>query len=45
MTTETETTEAPDAAPDQESYVLTVTPEALERVIEIRNGEEDPGAL
>ena len=45
MTTETETTEAPDAAPDQTSYVLTVTPEALERVLEIRNGEEDPGAL
>jgi Fe/S biogenesis protein NfuA len=36
MTTETETTE---------TYVLTVTPEALERVLEIRDGEEDPGSL
>jgi Fe/S biogenesis protein NfuA len=45
MTTETDITEAPDAAPDEGSHVLTVTPAALERVLEIRNGEEDPGAL
>jgi Fe/S biogenesis protein NfuA len=36
MTTETETAE---------TYVLTVSPEALERVLEIRDGEEDPGSL
>jgi Fe/S biogenesis protein NfuA len=53
MTTETDTTEPAgttdaavavdaDSAP---TYVLTVSPEALERVLEIRDGEEDPGSL
>jgi Fe/S biogenesis protein NfuA len=38
------TDEAPAvvAGPD---HVLTVAPDALERVLEIRNGEEDPGSL
>jgi len=30
---------------DEPHYVLTVTPEAIERVIEIRDGDEDPGAM
>jgi Fe/S biogenesis protein NfuA len=48
MTTETETTEpteAAEATEAAETYVLTVSPDALERVLEIRNGEEDPGSL
>jgi Fe/S biogenesis protein NfuA len=56
MTTETEseTTEASEAAEVTETTeiaevtevpVLTVSPDALERVLEIRNGEEDPGSL
>lgn len=38
-------TDAADVAPVEAGPVLTVTPEALERVLEIRDGEEDPGAL
>lgn len=43
MTTETETTETETET--TETYVLTVTPGALERVLEIRDSEEDPGSL
>lgn len=42
MTVDTDTTTETEATP---RYVLTVSPEALERVLEIRNGEEDPGSL
>jgi Fe/S biogenesis protein NfuA len=43
MTIDTDTSETDaDAGP---AHVLTVTPEALERVLEIRDGEEDPGSL
>jgi Fe/S biogenesis protein NfuA len=56
MTTETDTsttletgepagTEDAGAAVHASRPVLTVTPAALERVIEIRDGEEDPGTL
>ena len=57
MTTETDTTEPTGAEAaaavaavdtvdgDAPEYVLTVTPDALERVKEIRDGEEDPGSL
>jgi len=41
-TTETAEVEATDAGA---APVLTVTPAALERVLEIRDGEEDPGSL
>jgi Fe/S biogenesis protein NfuA len=42
----TDTTETPEtAADDAAAPVLTVTPAALERVLEIRDGEEDPGTL
>ena len=42
----TDTTETPEtAAADAAAPVLTVTPAALERVLEIRDGEEDPGTL
>jgi len=51
MTTETDTTEPTGAEavdahePGGPTPVLTVTPAALERVLEIRDGEEDPGSL
>jgi Fe/S biogenesis protein NfuA len=45
MTTETDVTEPEAAEPAVPEHVLTVTPEALERVLEIRDGEEDPGSL
>jgi Fe/S biogenesis protein NfuA len=45
MTTETDVTEPEAAEPAAPEHVLTVTPEALERVLEIRDGEEDPGSL
>jgi len=41
MTDTSPTTETGESSP----YVLTVTPEALERVCEIRDGEDDPGAV
>jgi Fe/S biogenesis protein NfuA len=45
----TDTTETDDvveaAADDGATPVLTVSPTALERVLEIRDGEEDPGTL
>lgn len=40
--TEVQSVEQVDDAP---KYVLTVTPEALERILEIRDGEPDPGAV
>jgi Fe/S biogenesis protein NfuA len=51
MSTETDTTEpdtpTADASGEADGvqYVLTVAPDALERVLEIRDGEEDPGTL
>ena len=42
MSIDADTTPDADAAP---TAVLAVTPEALERVLEIRNGEDDPGSL
>jgi Fe/S biogenesis protein NfuA len=53
MTTETDTSETVDETEaveavetvDGPDHVLTVSPAALERVLEIRDGEEDPGTL
>ena len=42
MTIDADTTPEADAGP---THVLAVTPEALERVLEIRDGEDDPGSL
>ena len=36
---------APAAAEDADAFVLTLTPEALVKVHEIRDGEDDPGTL
>jgi Fe/S biogenesis protein NfuA len=42
MSIDADTTADAEAGP---AVVLAVTPEALERVLEIRNGEDDPGSL
>lgn len=40
--TDLQSAESTDEAPQ---YVLTVTPEALDRILEIRDGEPDPGSV
>jgi Fe/S biogenesis protein NfuA len=45
MTTDTETDTEATGPGDAPTPVLIVTPEALERVLEIRDGEDDPGSL
>lgn len=38
-------TQPAEIAPDAPEFVLTVTPEALDRILEIRDGEPEPGTV